>query len=71
MNFKINTKLIIDYMKRKNLGEEEFCKLCEIKPCHFKRIISKASNVGRVPVTVFVKIAKVLGVKFSDIISVC
>ena len=70
MQISINTDIILNFLKENNLSNKEFCEICGIKLCHFKRIIFKASNVGRVPATVFVKIADVIGVKFSDIIRI-
>lgn len=62
---KINTKLILDFIKLNNLNVEEFCKMCAINLNTYKNIVeNKFSPAVR---TVY-KIKRVLNLDFAQLI---
>ena len=65
MNFYINFEIIEDFIKKNNLSQIDFCKLCRISVNTLIRLKNKNINCYS---TTIIKIADILGVKISQII---
>lgn len=57
-NNSVNTKIIEDYRKENQLSVTKFCKLCQITPGTYKKIMSNESF----NIKALFKIAKILGI---------
>lgn len=66
IEYIINTKLILNYIKLNNLTKREFCKQCDINESTFYRIM-KQKNTYIMPL---VKIAKKINVKVRELLLV-
>ncbi|MDE6585193.1 MAG: helix-turn-helix domain-containing protein [Clostridia bacterium] len=59
MNNKLNTKLILDYIKNNNLTKKEFCRKCKISTSTLYKII----NEKDFQLIALFKIAKIMNLK--------
>ena len=63
MNNLIKTELIENYLKENKLTKAQFCKICNISPSTFKRIMSN----GNFRINALFKVARVIEIKFYQI----
>lgn len=68
MEIKTDATKIYEYMKKHNLTKKEFCKLCEISVGVLRKIEKGQTNFSSLAM---IKIAKVTGLKISDIVFCC
>ena len=61
---RFNIDLIENYIKKHNLSKKEFCRLCGISCFVLQKIFKQQNNIN---IIALFKIAKVLGIKISEI----
>lgn len=68
MEIKIDMTKIYDFMKKNNLTKTGFCKLCGISIGVLHKLEKGQTNFNSLAM---IKIAKVTGLKISDIVLCC
>ena len=61
----IDVELILDFMQKNRLSKTAFAKTCGISTALLTKILSGYCNIG---ITKVVKIAKAMGIKFTQLI---
>lgn len=61
----IDIELMLDFMRKNRLSKVAFAKLCGISTTLLSKILNGYCNIG---LTKVVKIAKVMGIKFTKLI---
>lgn len=59
MDNLINTKIIENYIKENNLSKAKFCKICNISPSTFNKIM----NNGNFKLNALFKIARIIKIR--------
>ena len=62
----IKTELIAQFLKQNKLSKSHFCKMCNISPVTFDKIMANQTNFG---IVALFKIARVLGVHISKLVN--
>ena len=62
----VKISVIKDYMRQKGLNEEDFAKKCKIELRDLKKVLS---NVSAFEPICLLRIARTMGVEFSDLVN--
>ncbi len=61
--YKIDVKIISDYMAENNLSKSKFCKMCKISILSFDKVMSGSLNCS---IIILFKIANVINVRVCE-----